>query len=126
MRQVRLNEEIQKAVVVALVNHVSNKKVINPITYGDVCEIVDNRLIPRGVGRYLYPIADVCEAHDLPPITSVVVYAKTGLPGDGFYKNCSTISKHEKRTILKQSLIEVSNCKDWSKLLKHFDIGNKR
>ena len=41
--------------------------------------------IPRqGVGAFLGPIQEYCKRKDLPPLTSLVVNEKTGLPSEGF------------------------------------------
>jgi len=41
--------------------------------------------IPRpAVGKFLQPIQDYCIAREIPPLTSIVVSEKTGLPGSGF------------------------------------------
>lgn len=41
--------------------------------------------VPRnGLGRLLEPIQSYCILSNLPPLTSLVVGAQTGLPGDGF------------------------------------------
>jgi len=41
--------------------------------------------IPRpAVGKFLQPIQDYCLAREIPPLTSIVVSEKTGLPGSGF------------------------------------------
>jgi len=43
------------------------------------------RGIPRqGVGDFLGPIQDYCKRNGLPPLTSLVVNEKTGLPSEGF------------------------------------------
>lgn len=41
--------------------------------------------IPKpGVGEFLGPIQEYCKRNDLPPITSLVVNEKNGLPSSGF------------------------------------------
>ena len=41
--------------------------------------------VPRsGLGRLLEPIQSYCILSSLPPLTSIVVEAQTGRPGDGF------------------------------------------
>ena len=41
--------------------------------------------VPRsGLGRLLEPIQSYCILSNLPPLTSIVVEARTGRPGDGF------------------------------------------
>jgi hypothetical protein len=39
---------------------------------------------PRGLGQLLEPIQAYCQAHKLPPLTSLVVGKDTGMPGPGF------------------------------------------
>jgi hypothetical protein len=39
---------------------------------------------PQGIGQLLEPIQSYCVAHDLPPLTALVVSTKTGLPSVGF------------------------------------------
>ena len=51
------------------------------LTYEDLGEIVG--LLARGVGRYLYIISRYCTAHDLPPLTVLVVQKASGLPSPG-------------------------------------------
>jgi hypothetical protein len=38
----------------------------------------------RAVGDFLGPIQEYCKRNDLPPLTSLVVSEKTGLPSEGF------------------------------------------
>jgi hypothetical protein len=38
----------------------------------------------RGLGRLLEPIQSYCLMNQLPPLTILVVQAKTGMPGVGF------------------------------------------
>ncbi len=38
----------------------------------------------RAVGDFLGPIQEYCKRNDLPPLTSLVVNEKTGLPSEGF------------------------------------------
>lgn len=41
--------------------------------------------VPRpGLGQLLEPIQSYCILNDLPPLTSLVVSEKSGLPGEGF------------------------------------------
>ena len=41
--------------------------------------------VPRpAIGGFLEPIQSYCQAKEIPPITSLVVSEKTGLPGVGF------------------------------------------
>jgi hypothetical protein len=40
--------------------------------------------VRRAVGEFLGPIQEYCKRNDLPPLTSLVVNEKTGLPSAGF------------------------------------------
>lgn len=52
------------------------------LTYDELAELLD---VPRsGLGRLLEPVQSYCILKALPPLTSLVVSARTGVPGDGF------------------------------------------
>lgn len=41
--------------------------------------------IPRpAIGGFLDPIQNYCQSKGIPPLTSIVVSGKTGIPGEGF------------------------------------------
>jgi hypothetical protein len=52
------------------------------LTYQLLSKLLD---VPRNdVGRLLEPVQSYCILGNLPPLTSIVVNARTGLPGEGF------------------------------------------
>ncbi len=52
------------------------------LTYQRLSKLIG---VPRsGLGRLLEPIQSYCILSSLPPLTSLVVEARTGRPGDGF------------------------------------------
>ena len=52
------------------------------LTYSLLARLIG---VPRsGLGRFLEPIQSYCILNSLPPLTSIVVEAQTGRPGDGF------------------------------------------
>ena len=52
------------------------------LTYTLLAQLIG---VPRsGLGRLLEPIQSYCILSNLPPLTSIVVEARTGCPGDGF------------------------------------------
>ena len=52
------------------------------VTYQLLSQLIG---VPRNsLGRLLEPIQSYCILSSLPPLTSIVVEARTGVPGDGF------------------------------------------
>jgi len=52
------------------------------LTYNLVSQLTG---IPRpAIGKFLQPIQDYCILKEIPPLTSIVVSERTGLPGSGF------------------------------------------
>ena len=52
------------------------------LTYDIVAQVTG--LVRPSIGDFLRPIQQYCTDEGLPPLTSLVVSIKTGLPGDGF------------------------------------------
>ena len=62
-----------------LVFAVENRRVL---TYAKLGQLIGVK--PPELGRLLEPIQSHCILQGLPPLTSIVVDARTGLPGEGF------------------------------------------
>ncbi len=62
-----------------LVFAVKNRRVLTYATLGKLIGVP-----PADLGRLLEPIQSHCILKGLPPLTSIVVDARTGLPGEGF------------------------------------------
>lgn len=53
--------------------------------------------IPRpAIGGFLDPIQTYCQRKEIPPLTSIVVSEKTGIPGEGFIAAENLPEAHER------------------------------
>jgi hypothetical protein len=69
------------------VAHPVGKKVLlklYTIPYGDLCNAAGVPHVLMVVGKFLQEIAEWCEAEGFPPLNSLAVNSRTGIPGDGY------------------------------------------
>jgi len=57
------------------------------VTYGDLCGLAGNPVIPRGAGKYLTQSAHEANKQRRPPLDCLVVNKKTKLPGGSYAQN---------------------------------------
>ncbi|MCW8109719.1 hypothetical protein OPS25_14530 [Alteromonas ponticola] len=75
MNRAQRAQQLWSLLVVAADNH-------QILTYDRVARATG--VVRPSIGDFLRPIQQYCTENDLPPLTSIVVSDRTGLPGDGF------------------------------------------
>lgn len=110
---------INYLVATKLLKHVIKHQDDPIITYGDLAAKIDEGFNPQNLRYPLGVISSVCIENDFPPISSIVVYKNTGLPGDGFYIQFYSGVNWQKdmQKIFEKNKLAIINCTLWKELL---------
>lgn len=86
------------------------------ITYGDLCERIDNMVTPRNSASYLGDLSVWCSEYGAPLISVLVVNSRAYIPGSGFfdlYEEEYGIKVIDKETAFRDELEKVRLYEDW-------------
>lgn len=98
------------------------------ITYGELSDRIERRIIPIAMGKPLGVLSTICYNNDM-PLISVLVYNKknkTKVPSNGFYNlffpeiEGNTDKEYE---VYIRELEKVTNYKDWNRLIDILEIS---
>jgi len=98
-----------------LVNKTKERKII---TYGELSNELDKRIIARGLPVRLTQINDYAEVHNVPLLSAIVVNSRNREPGDGFFeKYAPHMQPNQWHRFWQEKLEEIWNYEEWDKFL---------
>lgn len=112
--------QVNNLVATKLLKHVIEYKNDPIITYGDLAAKIDEGFNPQNLRDPLNVVSGACIENDLPPISSIVVYKNTRLPGDGFYIQFYSGINWQKdmQKIFEENKLAIINCAVWKDFLE--------
>lgn len=112
--------QVNNLVATKLLKHVIKYKNDSIITYGDLAAKIDEGFNPQNLRDPLNVVSGACIENDLPPISSIVVYKNTRLPGDGFYIQFYSGINWQKdmQKIFEENKLAIINCAVWKDFLE--------
>ena len=101
MAEKKYNSELRRYIWSKLVKMAKKRK---KCYYGDVVYNIYKKYeirLPNEIGYLLGPIMYYCQVHKMPPLTSLIVNKRLGIPGKGL-STCKISSKEELRKVHKR------------------------
>ena len=103
------------------------------VSYDQLAETVlqdtDQTISYESIHKDLTAVSKICVHLQLPPISRIAVYPTTNECGIAFYDMCIGLGLHRRYADLNEMydalLVEVHQCKEWSRLSDFLSTGQK-